>query len=54
MLQSGIVTIVLRTGAVYNSASQTFLCCGPTTSSADAARPFVTKVHVKKIDMGGA
>src|SRR6218665_8523 len=35
------------------SASQTFLCCGPATSSAEAARLFVIKFHFKNIDVGG-
>src|SRR6218665_305435 len=44
----------LRTAALYTSASQTFLCCGPATSSAEAVRPFVIKFQFKKLDMGGA
>src|SRR6218665_3592376 len=37
----------------YRSASQTFLCCGPATSSAEAARSLVIKFHFKKIGVGG-
>src|SRR6218665_2050090 len=35
------------------SASQTFLCCGPETSSAEAVRPFAIKFHFKNIYVGG-
>jgi len=38
----------------YSSASQTFLCRGPVTSSAEAGRPYEINIYFKEVEVDGA